>query len=152
MARIRLDFFFVVMAMLCFIIGFSLFTFVSAEGYSYLSDDPAACVNCHVMTDEYSAWGHSSHARVATCNDCHGAHENILAKYYVKGLNGFRHSFAFTFGTYEEVITITEFNQNVVNNSCLHCHENIVSMIAPNHADAPSCITCHTGIGHPIRN
>jgi cytochrome c nitrite reductase small subunit len=152
MERLRLNFLFIAAGMLCFIIGFSLFTFVRAEGYSYFSDSPDACVNCHVMTEQFTAWGHSSHARVATCNDCHGAHDNIFSKLFVKGLNGFNHSFAFTFNTYEEVITVTDFNQNVANDSCLYCHQQLVSVIAPNHGNAPNCVSCHAGIGHPIRD
>ena len=150
--RFRPHFWLSSIGLLCFIAGFGVFTFVKAEGYSYFSEDPSACANCHVMNTQFDAWGHSSHARVATCNDCHGAHENIFAKYYVKAVNGFNHSFAFTFGTYEEVITITEFNLEVVNNSCLYCHQSLVRLIAPNHEDAPNCVSCHAGIGHPIRD
>jgi hypothetical protein len=28
----------------------------------------------------------------------------------------------------------------------------VVSVIAPNHDNAPNCITCHAGIGHSIRD
>ena len=31
------------------LIGVGLFTFVYARGISYLGNDPASCVNCHVM-------------------------------------------------------------------------------------------------------
>ena len=48
--------------------------------HTYLTDDPAACVNCHIMTPYYATWMHSSHARDATCNDCHVPHNNIFAK------------------------------------------------------------------------
>lgn len=149
--RARPGFILILVGVLCIVAGLAMFTFVRAEGYSYFSDDPDACMNCHVMRDQYDAWGHSSHARVATCNDCHGAHDNIVNKLFVKGLNGFNHSFAFTFNTYEEAITITQFNADVVNDSCLYCHQELVSMVVPDHEDAPNCISCHTGIGHPVR-
>lgn len=135
----------------CFIAGLAMFTFVRAEGHSYFSEDPNACLNCHVMRDQFDAWQHSSHARVAGCNDCHSPHDNIVNKLFAKGVNGFNHSFAFTFNTYGEVITITHFNEDIVNGSCLYCHDSLVSEIAPNHENAPNCITCHSGIGHPIR-
>lgn len=150
--RLRPNIILILAGMFCFITGLSMFTFVQAKGYSYLADDPLGCANCHVMRDEYDAWQHSSHARVATCNDCHTPHDNIVNKYLAKGINGFNHSFAFTFNTYEEVITITQFNKDIVNHSCLYCHTNLVSEIAPDHDNAPDCITCHTGIGHPIRD
>jgi len=31
------------------LLGIGLVTFVYAEGASYLSTDPAACANCHIM-------------------------------------------------------------------------------------------------------
>ena len=37
-------------------VGLGLYTFVYAKGYSYLSNDPQGCANCHVMEDNYSAW------------------------------------------------------------------------------------------------
>ena len=45
------------------------YTFIYAKGYSYLTNDPAACANCHVMEDHYRAWMKSSHRAVAACND-----------------------------------------------------------------------------------
>ena len=42
------------------VVGLGLYTFVYARGASYLGNDPAACVNCHVMTEQYDGW-HSQH-------------------------------------------------------------------------------------------
>lgn len=137
---------------LFFVGGLSVFTFIQAEGHSYLSDDPNACANCHVMQAHFDAWSHSSHARVATCNDCHSPHDTIANKYIAKGINGFNHSLAFTFGDYNQVFTITDYNNDIVNDSCLHCHAGMVSEIAPNHDDSLECTSCHTGIGHPLRD
>ena len=36
-------------------VGLGGYTFVYARGYSYLTNDPAACANCHVMEDHYRA-------------------------------------------------------------------------------------------------
>ena len=71
------------------LIGVGLFTFVYARGISYLGNDPASCVNCHVMERQYDAWMAGSHTNVATCNDCHAPHDNLINKYYVKADNGF---------------------------------------------------------------
>lgn len=43
--------------------GFAVFKISNAA--SYMSDDPKACINCHVMTTQYVTWNHSSH-RVST--------------------------------------------------------------------------------------
>lgn len=45
-----------------------------SKAYSYLSDNPEVCINCHVMGPYYATWQHSSHKNVATCNDCHVPH------------------------------------------------------------------------------
>lgn len=141
----------VILGALFFLAGLSITTFVRAEGLSYLSNDPQACVNCHVMRDQFDAWEHSSHARVAACNDCHSPHNNEINRYYSKARNGFNHSLAFTLGSYGEVITITQYNEDIVNGNCMGCHNDMVSQIAPDHDNAPNCISCHTGIGHPVR-
>jgi nitrate/TMAO reductase-like tetraheme cytochrome c subunit len=45
--------------------GVASYTFVYAKGWSYLTNDPAACANCHVMQDHYDAWLRWSHRSVA---------------------------------------------------------------------------------------
>ncbi len=132
------------------IVGLGLFTFAYAQGASYLSDDPSSCVNCHVMRDVYDGWNHGSHKAVATCNDCHTPHSSMIAKYAVKGLNGVRHSVAFTLGNFPEPIHITALNQSVAQNNCIYCHGAITAEM--NHADADEptdCLHCHARVGHP---
>ena len=58
-------------------------------------DDPATCVNCHIMGPYYATWNHSSHSRNATCNDCHVPHENAVKKWFFKGMDGMRHASVF---------------------------------------------------------
>jgi nitrite reductase (cytochrome c-552) len=53
------------------VVGIGAYTFVYARGYSYMTDNADACVNCHIMQDQYSGWVKSSHRAVAVCNDCH---------------------------------------------------------------------------------
>ncbi|MCG3141867.1 MAG: hypothetical protein HDKAJFGB_03201 [Anaerolineae bacterium] len=131
------------------ILFLSGFTFVYAQGYSYLVDDPAACANCHIMRDQYDGWNRSPHHAVATCNDCHTPHDSIIAKYAVKGLNGFNHSKAFTLGDFVEPIRITELNREVTQGACLACHGDMVSEILHADANKPTdCLTCHAGVGH----
>jgi len=54
--------------------GVGLYTFWYAKGYSYLTNDPRACANCHVMQEYYDAWIKSTHHQAAACNDCHAPH------------------------------------------------------------------------------
>jgi cytochrome c nitrite reductase small subunit len=74
--------------------GVGVYTFVYAKGYSYLTDNPASCANCHIMNEQYDAWLKSSHRSAATCNDCHTPH-NFIGKYATKASNGLWHSFYF---------------------------------------------------------
>ena len=37
-------------------VGIGGYTFVYARGWSYLTNDPAACANCHVMREQYDGW------------------------------------------------------------------------------------------------
>jgi nitrate/TMAO reductase-like tetraheme cytochrome c subunit len=60
-------------------IGIDVYTFAYAKGWSYLTDDPAACANCHVMREQFEGWLKSSHRAVASCNSCHTP-PNFLGK------------------------------------------------------------------------
>jgi cytochrome c nitrite reductase small subunit len=61
-------------------IGVGIYTFGYAKGASYLTNDPGACANCHVMREQYDAWLKASHHAVAVCNDCHAPH-TLAGKY-----------------------------------------------------------------------
>jgi cytochrome c nitrite reductase small subunit len=129
--------------------GLGGYTFVYARGASYLTDDPAACANCHVMREQYDGWVKSSHRSVAVCNDCHTPHA-FLAKYYTKALNGYHHSLAFTSGEFHEPIQIKARNLEVTEWACRGCHADIVQAIDhPGETLEPiSCIRCHDSVGH----
>lgn len=130
------------------ITGLGSFTFVYARGASYLTNDPAACANCHIMGAHYDAWRKSSHHAVAVCNDCHAPHD-LIGKYMTKAENGFWHSWAFTTGWFHEPIQIRERNRAVTQRACLHCHEDIVQAMHPGGGpENVSCIHCHDGVGH----
>src|SRR5262245_623919 len=51
------------------LVGIGGYTVHYAGALSYLSDDPKACVNCHIMREQYDGWQKASHHAVATCND-----------------------------------------------------------------------------------
>jgi cytochrome c nitrite reductase small subunit len=129
-------------------VGLGGYTFVYARGASYLTSDPRACVNCHIMRDQYSAWLKGSHRSIAGCNDCH-APSGFVGKYYTKAVNGFWHSFAFTTGRFPEKIRITERNLKITERRCAECHEDFVHQInATPDEDGRFCLRCHKGVGH----
>jgi cytochrome c nitrite reductase small subunit len=103
-------------------IGVGAYTFVYARGYSYMTDNAEACVNCHVMQDQFSGWLKSSHRAVAVCNDCHTP-PGLVGKYATKAQNGFWHSYYFTTGWFEDNIHITPRGRAVTEQACRKCHQ-----------------------------
>lgn len=131
-------------------VGLGLFTFDYAEGMAYMSNDPTACTNCHVMQQYFDSWVKSSHHTRAVCNDCHLPHD-MVGKYIAKADNGFRHSWANTFQNFHEPIQIIERNSRILHDNCLKCHGDFVHAIVPGMTvgkDAVSCIHCHLDVGH----
>lgn len=139
--------------------GAGSFTFITAHGTSYLSDDPKVCVNCHIMREQFDGWQHGSHHAVATCNDCHLPHDNVVHKFYVKGSNGYHHSQAFTTQNFKEPIRIKPGNAAVLEANCRRCHKELTSEVTAHgtlgvptdpeqKADLYGCVRCHTSVGH----
>ncbi len=135
-------------------LGLGLFTFSYAEGLAYLSNDPNACANCHIMNEQYDGWLKGSHHAVATCNDCH-VPVDFVGKYMTKASNGYHHSKGFTLQDFHEPIMIKPHNAQIVQGNCLRCHGDLVHEIlagSKTAEDAVRCIHCHQGVGHgPVK-
>jgi cytochrome c nitrite reductase small subunit len=130
------------------ILGLGAFTLVYADGFAYLGGNPAKCVNCHAMRPAFEGWNHSSHKNVARCVDCHAPH-NVVAKYAVKIIDGVKDMVAFTANAIPEPIKIRPFNQSIVQNQCLSCHDEMVQPISHRSGpEATDCLRCHSEVGH----
>jgi cytochrome c nitrite reductase small subunit len=146
----------VMFVLLGIMIGLGLTTFRLSNAISYLSDEPEACINCHVMTPQYSTWLHSSHRERASCNDCHVPHDNIFKKYWFKANDGLRHSFMFTFRLEPQVIKINSAGKEVMQDNCIRCHESQVSAASIINVDLEKhmrgdghlCWDCHREVPH----
>lgn len=128
-------------------------TFRFAEGTSYLSTDPKACANCHIMWPQYDSWSKSTHHHVARCVDCHLPHDTI-PKYLAKAENGYHHSRGFTMQDFHEPILINEKNAKILQESCLRCHGDFVHGVVAGSSTADGavrCVHCHQGVGHGPR-
>ncbi len=136
--------------MIGILIGVGAYTFHFAEGLSYLSSDPQACVNCHIMQPQYDSWQKSSHHTVAVCVDCH-LPQDFIGKYIAKAENGYHHSKGFTFQDFHEPIMIKPKNSQILQDNCLRCHQQMVHDLvagATSALDAVRCVHCHQSVGH----
>lgn len=116
-----------VLVLLAIFTGLFVYIFYISKAYSYLSDEPETCMNCHIMAPQYATWTHSSHREVATCNDCHVPHNNVFNKYYFKAKDGIRHATIFTMRAEPQVIYIREEGAEVVQQNCVRCHSNLIT-------------------------
>lgn len=130
--------------------GLGLATAHLARVPAYLSDTPSTCVNCHVMGNAYLTWTHGSHAKVASCNDCHVPHDTLLNQYAFKAQDGMVHATVFTLRAEPQVIRLSQRAVPVVEANCLRCHASLVDQV---HLRARSpgdkrCWDCHRETPH----
>ncbi len=134
------------------VLGLGGFTFHYAQGTSYFSNDPKACMNCHIMREHFESWQRSSHHAHATCNDCHTPHD-FVGKYLAKAENGFWHSKGFTLMDFPEPIRIRPKNEKVLLRNCIECHHDLVDDLV-HHGEfadgSNNCIRCHVSVGHGV--
>jgi cytochrome c nitrite reductase small subunit len=130
--------------------GLGLFVVHISRASSYLSDAPETCMNCHVMTTQYVTWQHSSHGRVATCNDCHVPHTSLPATYAFKAKDGLWHSTVFTMRWEPQVIRLSERAVPVVEGNCRRCHAQVIENVSlAVHQDKDKrCWDCHRDVPH----
>ncbi|MGM5631654.1 cytochrome c nitrite reductase small subunit [Apibacter raozihei] len=137
--------------------GLIAYLFYISRATSYLSDDPKACVNCHIMTPYYQSWQHSSHGRVTNCNDCHVPHNNVISKYAFKAKDGLYHAAVFTLDMQPQVIRPRKESYEVIMNNCIRCHSDLnTSMVNTGKinythtlaGDGKACWECHTEVPH----
>ncbi len=106
----------------------AMFMYLLRAHTYFVGDDPAACVNCHIMTPYYATWSHSSHGRIddhsngATCNDCHVPHQNMVMKYGFKAMDGMKHTAYFVTNSEHQAIMAEDMSAEVIMDNCIRCH------------------------------
>jgi cytochrome c nitrite reductase small subunit len=135
------------------LLGVGGFAFRYGEGLSYLSKDPEACVNCHIMRPQFDSWQKASHHGFATCVDCH-LPQAFFAKYLAKAEAGFLHSKGFTLQDFPEPIRIRERSMRILQDNCVRCHDALMHgafVAGQQPADEVRCVHCHRTVGHGDR-
>lgn len=137
--------------------GLGVYTIYMSRAFSYLSDKPEACINCHIMTPYYATWEHSSHAQWATCNDCHVPHDNIVEKYAFKAVDGLYHAAVFTARKEPIAIRAREASSTVIMDNCIRCHTELNTELVKTglmcyedvkDGNAKACWDCHRDVVH----
>ena len=137
--------------------GLGAYTVFASRSWSYLSDDPSGCVNCHIMGPYYATWNHSSHSRNATCNDCHVPHQNFAKKWLFKGMDGLRHAAVFTMRGEPQVIQALNGSAEVIMDNCIRCHTQLnTEFVTTGRIDhemalageGKACWDCHRDVPH----
>lgn len=109
------------------------------------------------MAPYYATWNHSSHSRDATCNDCHVPHENVVRKWFFKGMDGMRHASVFMMRGEPQVIQAIDESAAVIMNNCIRCHTQLntafVNTGTINHkmvkkGEGKACWDCHRDVPH----
>ncbi len=122
-----------------------------------VGDDPAACVNCHIMTPYYATWSHSSHGRDATCNDCHVPHTSVAAKYFFKGIDGMKHVGYFVTHSERQAIMAEDGSAEVIMDNCIRCHTELntefvktgkIDFMQAKRGEGKACWDCHRNVPH----
>ena len=142
---------------LALIIGIAALILAAAVGLyvtdftAYLGSNPATCNNCHVMDAVYEGWFHGAHRSWANCSDCHTPHA-LVPKYITKGLSGYHHVTAFTFGDIPDAIRAKQESIEIVQENCIRCHiDSVESTFEVSHSSDRYCFDCHRHVSHGER-
>lgn len=139
------------------IAGLGVYTLYMSRAFSYLSDKPEACINCHIMVPYYSSWAHGSHAKWTTCNDCHVPHNNVIEKYAFKAKDGLYHAAVFTARKEPIAIRAKDGSSAVIMDNCIRCHTQLNTALVSTglkcfkdvkEGNAKACWDCHREVAH----
>ena len=139
------------------ICGLGIFTVYASRAWSYMSNAPETCINCHIMGPFYATWQHSSHSRNTVCNDCHVPHDNVFREYYFHAMDGLRHSTVFTLGMEPQVPQAISGSQTVIMENCIRCHTQLNTEFVKTgtqtfkmieESNGKACWDCHRDVPH----
>lgn len=148
----------VFVALIGIIVGLGgLFMYLLRMHTYIIGDDPKACINCHIMSPYYATWSHSSHARDATCNDCHVPNDNIASHYLFKGKDGMKHVAYFVAHSERQVIMAEDASAEVIMDNCIRCHKQLntefvktgrIDYMMAKRGEGKACWDCHRNVPH----
>ena len=142
---------FPIIAIVVAVFALGYFVYVS-DAAAYGGSDPETCANCHVMDSQYENWYHGGHENWAKCTDCHLPHDNFAIYYAEKGRQGMKDTYAFVTGNIPVSIRASDQTKGIVQNNCIHCHEQTVENIVMGAQPFDRyCWECHRTVAHGER-
>lgn len=153
----------VTLSVLCgVIVGLTGLFFYLLRMHTYIiGDDPAACINCHIMSPYYATWAHSAHARNTTCNDCHVPNNNMAAHYAFKGMDGMKHVAYFVTFSERQSIEAEDASAEVIMDNCIRCHKQLnqefvntgrIDYMEAKRGEGKACWDCYRDVAHMNKN
>lgn len=153
----------VTLSVLCgVIVGLTGLFFYLLRMHTYIiGDDPAACINCPIMSPYYATWAHSAHARNTTCNDCHVPNNNMAAHYAFKGMDGMKHVAYFVTFSERQSIEAEDASAEVIMDNCIRCHKQLnqefvntgrIDYMEAKRGEGKACWDCHRDVAHMNKN
>lgn len=139
--------------------GLAAYLIYISRAYSYLTEEPSACVNCHIMAPYYQSWQKSSHQAWTTCNDCHVPQDNIIRGYAFKAMDGLYHAAVFTFRAEPQVIRPRNASYGAIMENCIRCHTQLTTEFVDigkhrfkdiKNGEANTCWDCHREVPHGL--
>lgn len=138
-------------------IGLGVYNTYMSRALSFLGNDPAACVNCHIMAPAYQAWSRSSHARAATCKDCHIPRDNFLSGLIFEAQDGLYHAAQFMLKAEPPAVRPRDVSVKVIQENCVRCHTQLTTefvqagkaqFVDIQHGRQKACWDCHRNVPH----
>ena len=146
----------VALSLLCgIIVGLTgLFLYLLRIHTYIVGDDPAACINCHIMSPYYATWSHSAHARNTTCNDCHVPNNNMAAHYAFKGMDGMKHGAYFVTHSESQSIEAEKASAEVIMDNFIRefVKTGRIDYMEAKRGEGKACWDCHRDVAHMNKN
>ncbi|MDR0563328.1 MAG: cytochrome c nitrite reductase small subunit [Azoarcus sp.] len=140
-------------------IGLGIYSMYAGRVFSYLGNDSAACVNCHIMSVPYQAWSRSSHGNWTTCKDCHIPQGNRLAGMIFEAQDGLYHATQFAMRKEPEAVRPRDVSKKVIQENCVRCHTQLTTEFVKAgkaqtadilHGNQKACWDCHRNVPHTM--
>lgn len=129
-------------------VGFAAFLCIKIPSLGL--DSTTFCASCHVMQQQYDTHGHSAHASLTNCGDCHIPH-SLAYGAVEKAYAGAKDFIGVVLNTDPYEIHGSTHGKNLVQANCIRCHQSYLKQVGDTHLDGGRyCFDCHRNTPHGI--